>query len=230
MLLRNLFVRIFCSWIAFFSLVPVFSQDGEKNKFNTGADFYSSYIWRGTKYGTGPAIQPNLKFSSAIFTTGAWGSFDFHGYQETDLWFYFSLPAGMSFGITDYYYPGLQYFDYSDTSGSHAFEVNLGFSKDNLSLSANYVLNEAGGAGSGGGDKYFEARYSFKSIYLFAGVGDGWHSTNKSDGTDKFTICNLGIGVSRNIKITDTFSIPVNGQLVFNPDREQMYIIVGFTL
>lgn len=228
--LKNLLIRSFVTAIGGFIFIATFAQEDSKKDITTGADFYSSYIWRGTKYGTGPAIQPLIKFSSPLVTAGAWGSFDFNGYQEADLFFSFSLPAGISAGMTDYYYPGLQYFDYSDTSGSHAFEINLGFSKGGLSLSANYILNEAGGAGSAGGDKYFEIKYTIHSVYLFAGAGDGWHSTDKSNGTDKFAICNLGIGAQKAIKITETFSIPVNGQIVFNPDREQMYIVVGFTL
>jgi len=209
-----------------FVFTAAFSQEGEK-KVSAGTDFYSSYIWRGTKYGAGPAVQPSLKYSSAIITAGAWGSFDFNGYQETDLYLSFSLPAGISIGLTDYYYPGLKYFDYSDTSGSHAFEINLGFSKGGLSLSANYILNEAGGAGSTGGDKYFEIKYSFESFSLFFGAGDGWHTTGNSDGNYKFTICNIGLGTSRTIRITDSFNIPVTGQLIFNPDREQMYVVAG---
>lgn len=139
------------------SFETVFSQNDTVSKFSLNADFYSNYIWRGCRYGTGPAIQPSIKYSDSIFTVGAWGSFDFSGYQETDLYVSFSLPSGFSLGIIDYYYPALKYFDYSDSSGSHAFEVNLGFSKGNFSLSANYILNKAGGAASLGGDKYFQA-------------------------------------------------------------------------
>jgi hypothetical protein len=231
MYLRKELIRVFCTGVGFFIFLNSFSQEEEKNsRISTGADFYSSYIWRGTNYGTGPAIHPVIKFVSGPFTAGCWGAFDFNGFQETDLYLSFSLPAGISLGITDYYYPSQDYFDYSDTSGSHAFEVNLGFSKGNFSLSANYILNEAGGAGSKGGDKYFEAKYSFKSFNMFIGAGDGWHSTNTSDGRDKFTICNIGLGTTRTIRITDSFSIPVTGQIVFNPDLERMYIVVGFTL
>ncbi|MCX6326243.1 MAG: hypothetical protein NT144_06275 [Bacteroidia bacterium] len=211
------------------SFISVFSQEDPVSEFSAGADIYSNYIWRGTKFGTGPAIQPTIKYSGSSFTAGAWGSVDFSGYQEADLYFYFSLPAGLSLGLTDYYYPGLNYFDYSDTSGSHAFEINLGLSKGNFSLAANYILNKAGGAASLGGDKYFEAKYSFKSFNLFIGAGDGWHTYNSATGKDKFAICNLGLGTSKIIKVTDTFSIPVTGQLLFNPDKEQMYIVVGFT-
>ncbi|MCX6302600.1 MAG: hypothetical protein NTW82_10485 [Bacteroidia bacterium] len=203
----------------------IFSQEEKSSPFNAGADIYSSYVWRGTRYGIGPAFQPNLKFTAGFFTAGAWGSFDFNGYQETDLYLSFSLPAGISLGATDYYYPDFDYFDYSTVSGSHAFEINLGFSKGGLALSANYILNEAGHAGSEGGDKYFEVKYSFDAFNLFAGAGDGWHTV---DGN--FAVCNIGLGTSRTIKITDSFSIPVTGQVVFNPDIERLYIVVGFTL
>lgn len=227
--LKRQICRFFISFLFLSTFLTGSSQDENPGNFTTGADLYTSYIWRGTQYGKGPSVQPNLKFSSRVFTAGGWGSFDFSGYQEADIYFSFALPAGFTLGMSDYYYPGNNYFDYSIATGSHAFEINLGFSRGNLNLSANYILNKAGNAGSEGGDKYFEAKYSINSMYLFLGAGDGWHSTNKPGGSDKFTICNLGLGVTRNIIVTDTFNIPVNGQIIFNPDREQMYIVAGFT-
>lgn len=212
------------------SAQPIYSQNDTMSKFSVNADFYSSYIWRGCKYGTGPAVQPAIKYNGRLVTIGAWGSFDFSGYQETDLYFSIPLPAGFSVGMSDYYYPGLKYFDYSDTSGSHVFEANLGYIKGNLSLSANFIFNEAGGAGSLGWDKYFQAAYTFKTFNLFIGAGDGWHTFDPKTGKDKFTICNLGLGTSKDIKVTEYFRIPVTGQLIFNPDKEQMFIVVGFTL
>jgi len=208
----------------------VCAQPDKSSTLTSGMDIYSSYIWRGTKYGKGPAIQPSITFTAGGFTAGGWGSFDFSGYQEADLYLSFSLPAGFKLVITDYYYPDYSYFDYSKLTGSHAIETSLGFSKGGLSLSANYILNEAGNAGSEGGDKYFEVKYDFSHFNLFLGAGDGWHTTTTSDGKDKFNICNIGLGTSRTITITDSFSIPVTGQLIFNPDRERFYIVVGFTL
>ncbi len=70
-----------------FLSLPVNSQDDKPTKFTTGVDLYSSYVWRGIRNGTGTAMQPMLKFSVGPFSAGAWGSFDFHGYQETDLFF-----------------------------------------------------------------------------------------------------------------------------------------------
>jgi len=207
------------------SSARVLAQDEVTNsKFNVGADLYSNYIWRGTKYGQGPSVQPSLKFVSGGLTAGVWGSFDASGYAEADPYISYTLPFGLSLGLTDYYYPGLAFFEVSDTAGSHAFEINGGFAKGGFSLSANYIVNEAGGAASAGGDMYFQAGYTFKDFSLFAGAGDGWHT---SDG--EFAFCNLGIGATKTIRITDSFSIPVNGQVILNPEREQLYIVVGFS-
>lgn len=210
--------------------LPVIAQEENSKKFTTGADLYSSFIWRGTRLGKGPAVQPVVEYASTPFTAGAWGSFDFKDYQEVDLYFNFSLPAGFSIGITDYYSPDLKYFDYSRVSGSHAFELNLGFSRNNLDLEADYIFNEAGGIGSAGQDLYFQAGYSFRSFSLFAGAGNGWLTYDPQTNQSRFNICNLGLEVSRTIKITETFEIPVLGRLVFNPDKEQLFVVVGFTL
>jgi hypothetical protein len=199
-------------------------EDETPSKFTAGADLYSNYVWRGTKLGTGPAFQPTVKFVTGGLTIGVWGSFDANGYMETDPYFSYAFKFGLSLGMTDYYYPGQEFFDVSDSTGSQAFEINAGYTIKGLSLSANYILNEAGGAASAGGDKYFQAAYAFKHCNIFLGAGDGWHT---SDGD--FAICNVGIGTTKTIKITDSFSIPVTGQVILNPEREQLYVVVGFS-
>jgi len=207
------------------SSIGVQAQESiQKSKFNAGADLYSNYIFRGTKFGKGPSVQPSVKYIDGGFTAGVWGSFDASGYAEADPYVSFTFPFGLSFGVTDYYYPGLELFDLSDSTGGQALEINTGFTKGGLSLSANYIINEAGGAASAGGDMYFQAGYAFSNFNLFVGAGDGWHT---SDG--KFALCNVGLGTSKVIKLTDTFSIPVNGQVILNPEREQLFVVVGFS-
>lgn len=208
-------------------MVPVFTMAQEESKFSAGADFYSNYVWRGSKYGTGPAFQPWVDFTSGGFSIGMWGSFDAAGYTEADPYISYAFPFGLSLGMTDYYYPGLPAFDFeaTDSTGSHAFEINAGFGIGGLSLAANYMLNQAGGAGSAGGDMYFEIGYSFPNVSLFLGAGDGWHT---SDG--EFAVCNVGIGTAQEIQITENFALPVSGQIILNPEAEQLYLVVGFSL
>jgi hypothetical protein len=199
-------------------------EEKGSSKFSAGADVYSNYIWRGTKFGKGPSVQPTVKFVTGGLTLGVWGSYDASGYAETDPYLSYSFPFGLSLGLTNYYYPGLKIFNVSDTAGSNALELNAGFTKGGLNLSANYIVNQAGGAGSVGGDKYFQAGYSFTNINLFVGAGDGWHT---SDG--KFNLCNVGVGTSKTLKLSETLSIPVNGQIILNPDKEQLFVVVGFS-
>lgn len=201
------------------------AQDSEaESNFQIGTDVYTNYIWRGCKLGTGPTLQPSVEFTTGGLSLGVWGAFDAHGYMEADPYITYSFPFGLSLGLTDYYSPNLPLFETSDTAGSHAFELNAGFTVGGLSLSANYILNEAGGVGSTGGDLYFQAGYEFGNFNIFLGAGDGWHT---SDG--EFAVCNIGIGATKEIKITDTFSVPVSGQVIMNPEREQLFVVVGFS-
>jgi hypothetical protein len=199
-------------------------EEASPSKFNIGTDFYTNYIFRGTKFGKGPSLQPSVKYINGGFTAGVWGAFDASGYAEVDPFISYAFPFGLSLGITDYYYPGLMLFETSDTTGSHALELNGGFTTGGLSLSANYILNQAGGAGSVGGDMYYQAGYAFTHFNVFVGAGDGWHT---KDG--KFDLCNIGFGTTKTINLTEKFSIPVTGQVILNPDREQLYLVVGFT-
>ena len=200
-------------------------EEESSSPFSLGADIVSNYVWRGTKFGSGPNIQPYVEFGVAGLTVGSWGSFAFNttSVVENDFYLSYGFEFGLSLGVTDYYYQG-PLFDYSDSTGSHAIELNGSYEIGGLSLSANYILNEAGGAGTAGGDMYFEAMYSFDNFDIFVGAGDGWHTT-----TGNFEVVNVGISTSKEIKITDKFSLPVFGSVIVNPQAEIAYVVVGFS-
>jgi uncharacterized protein (TIGR02001 family) len=209
-------------WIAPMNLRA--QEEGSSSPFSVGGDLVSSYLWRGTQFGTGPAIQPYLELALGNFTIGGWGSYSFgnSSFAEADIYLAYGFDFGLSIGLTDYYYPGTEYFDYSTETGAHAFELNLGYEIGGFSLAANYIFNEAGNAGSAGSDLYFEAGYGFEYFSLFAGAGDGWH-TAEGD----FMLCNIGIASEAEINITEKFSLPVSGALIWNPDKEQFHVVVG---
>ncbi len=220
-----------------YSPINLQAQEEESGSpFSLGADLVSSYVWRGSKSGTGPNIQPYIEFSKGGFTLGAWGTTSFHDLgdiPEVDLYASYAFDCGLSFGITDYYFQGTPFFRYSTDSASHAFEGNLEYKIERLTFSANYVFNDAsnGGPGNkpGGGDMYFELGYDFKYFGVFAGAGNGWTTTYKDNGDDVFALCNLGIKTSKEIKITDKYSIPVSGMLNINPDREELNLVIGIS-
>lgn len=220
---------IACVMVLFLSS-SVYADEPRKNPgidFSTGGDVVSSYVWRGVKFGNGPAVQPYLEMNAGNFTLGTWGSVNLTDREaaEADLYTSYAFDFGLSLGVTDYYYPGTDYFDYSETSGSHGFEINLGYEYAGLNISANYMLNEAPAAGTAGGDMYFQLDYGFDQLSIFAGAGDGWHT---SDGN--FAVCNIGINVSREIAVTDQFSLPVSGSAILNPDTKQYYLVLGISI
>lgn len=219
----NLFLTIVIA-VCLFELPALNAQqDTGKSNFSVGADIYSNYIWRGTNYGNGPSFQPAVKFLTGGLTIGVWGSFDASGYSETDPYISYSLPFGLSLGFTDYYYPRSGGSFFSDSS--NAYEFNLGYSWQGLSLGANYIFNKASTAGSQGDDVYFQAGYAFKKFSMGIGAGNGWHTV---DGD--FNVCNIFIGSAKTISITDKLSVPVTGQVILNPDRKQIFVVVGFSL
>lgn len=219
--LKRQFVITLALLIGFINLN---AQEESSTSFDAGADIVSNYIFRGVKFGTGPAVQPFVEFSAGNFTLGSWGSFGVTDNEaaEADLYLSYGFDFGLSVGLTDYYFPGTSYFDYSTESGSHGLELNVGYEVGGFSLGANYMLNEAPGAGTVGGDMYFELGYSFESVGLFVGGGDGWHTS-----TGDFALVNIGLSVSKELEITEKFSLPLSGSVILNPESEQFYVVVG---
>ena len=226
---KDLFGGVLALLMASMILSPISVNAQEEQKsspFDVGADLVSSYLWRGTKFGTGPAIQPYLSFAVGGFEIGGWGSYCFTSNEgaEADIYLSYGFDFGLSFGVTDYYFPGSDYLDWSSESGTHGVELNLGYEIKGFSASANYMFNEAPTAGTTGGDLYFELGYAFKYFGLHLGAGDGWHTEGNS-----FAICNIGISASKEIKITENYALPLSGSLIWNPEREQYHVVIGIS-
>jgi len=190
-------------------------------EWSTGLDIYSSYVWRGTKFGSGPAFQPYVEFSAGGFALGAWGSYNASTDEaaEADLYasYGFDLGENASLGltVTDYYFPGSAWFE----GTSHYIEPMVTLGVGSLSLTGAYMMND------GEGDLYLEAGLSAGPVDLTLGGGDGAYTI---DGD--FNVCNIGISTSKEVKITDSFSLPVSGAAILNPSSEQFHIVVGISL
>jgi len=74
-------------------------------------------------------------------------------------------------------------------------------------------------------DVYNELTFNFNNVSIFAAAGNKMYT---KDGN--YTICNLGVKTIKTIKLSDSFSIPLNGGVVLNPSTEMFSIIVGISL
>ena len=208
------------------------AQVTKAQEWNAGLDIYSSYIWRGLKFGTGPAFQPTVEFSAGGFAIGGWGSFSAGTDEapESDLYasynFDLSESATLGLTLTDYYFPGSDYFD----DMSHFFEPMVSLGLGDFSIAAAYMFYDGAGNGDASGDIYVEAGYAAGPVTLTLGGGNGQYSMENGGEDDKFDICNIGIGASKEVKVTDSFSLPVSGSVILNPSTKQLYVVVGISL
>lgn len=227
---------VFFTLLAICTLNVKAQEESTASAFSTGVDIYSSYIWRGSKFGTGAAFQPNVKFNKGGFTLGGWGSVSTGSVEalEMDLFASYSI-GGLSVTLTDYYFGG----DWTKYKTMHSLEPSIGYGIGNFTLTAAYMLlpgtdavegeSEATDFGSDG-DTYVEAAYSFSHAKLILGAGDGQYTRTETDPEGKFNICNVGIGTSKAVKLTDSFSLPVSGSVILNPTTGGFFITVGLSL
>jgi hypothetical protein len=211
-----LIILLFSFWI------PLLCEaQKSESSLNLSTDLVSSYIWRGSKLINGPAIQPTFEFTAEGLSLMVWGSYGISDPYalETDLYAKYTFDFGLTIGVNDYYTPTTRFF----CVNNHAFELNGGLKAGRFSFSANYIANE--GSGMEGGDTYLEIGYNTGGINLFAGAGNAWYTAE-----GRFAICNVGISTSKEIRITDSFSIPLTGSVILNPDTEKLFIVVGITL
>jgi hypothetical protein len=155
--------------------------------------------------------------------------------------------------LTDYYFGG----DWTEYKNTHYLEPSLSFGVGGFSISAYYMFLAGSDATEGipgspavvdlttgvvtpavegmdaieasdfgsSGDLYFEAGYSFSSVDLTLGAGNGQYTT---DG--EFNICNIGVGTSKEVKLTESFSLPISGAVILNPSTGGFFITVGLSL
>src|SRR5690554_2645582 len=212
--------RIIISIILSVIILPQFCFRVSGQERNVGLDVYSSYVWRGTKFGSGPAFQPYLEMGVGNFSIGAWGSYSASTDESAEADIYASYEIGMGddatvlLTVTDYYFPGTNWLD----GNSHFIEPQIAIGFGGFSVVSAFMMQR------GAGDLYVEAGYSAGAVDFFVGGGDGIYT----DGGE-FNLCNIGIGTSKEIMITDTFSIPVSGAAILNPSSEQFHVVVGIS-
>jgi hypothetical protein len=198
--------------------LPVSSMAQDKVEFGVGADVVSKYIWRGTDLG-GPSVQPSLSVAYKGLSLTAWGSigFDSEDDKEVDLTLAYET-GNFSLSVTDYWYP--------EYSGAHTFEAQIGY--DFGLLAANWYTNFAGD------DEEYASYISL--IAPFSLIGLDWEAEVGATpwgtdyyGTDKFSVCDLSLGASKEFNIGKSFSTTLFAKATYNPTIEKFYATVGIS-
>jgi len=220
--------------------MTTFAQD--EIEATISGDIVSQYIWRGQDLG-GVSLQPTLGLAYKGLSLSAWGNVGLANPDDTkelDLTLAYTI-GGFNIGITDYWFnagldPDNRYFMYKAHSTNHVFEANIGYDFGFASLQ--WFTNFAGNDGLNKNGKrayssYFEATVPFKlaSVDWAATAGAVPYATDFYNGwTSGFAVTNVALKASKDMKITDTFSVPVFAQVAANPCSQKAYLVLGFTL
>lgn len=210
----------------------------DKVEATLATDVVSQYYWRGQKLGE-VSVQPTLGIGWKGLSLTAWGSVGLSRFEDTKE---FDLTAayevkGFHVGVTDYWFnsPREKYFAYHNDNTSHVFEGNLGY--DFGFLSVNWYTNFAGNDGENKhGHRAYSSYVELAAPFRLGGcdwtaaVGAVPYATSFYSKAGGFAVTNVALRASRDIRVTDKFSIPLFAQIAANPSDGKAYFLAGFTL
>lgn len=233
------------------SNINVFAQDTtdvtpetSSSSLDLGLDVQSRYIWRGIQLGGNSAsAQPWVEYSSGGFALGAWGAYNMGGLgtgNEADLYASYAFSDALSLTVTDYFFPGEGSGGYFPYSKGHVFEAMLSLTGGEsfpvgLTIATNFVgaIKYMDGSNEKSAySTYVELSYSTTAgdVELGFFAGGVFADDNSYYLTDGSGLINVGISVAKEIKLSESFSLPVNAALILNPDSEDIFLTFGFSL
>ena len=216
------------------------AQAQETVETTISTDVVSSYIWRGQDLGSA-AVQPTLGIDYKGLSLSAWGSYGLVNTADTkefDLTLSYTI-GGLNIGMTDYWFdrgghdPENRYFKYDAHGTNHVFEATVGydFGVASVQWSTNFSGNDYKADGKRAYSSYMEVVVPFKlSAIEWTATAGAVPSESVQYGTKGFAVTNLALKATKDIKITDSFSVPVFGQVAANPCSQKAYLVFGFTL
>lgn len=210
--------------------------------------------------GNTSSIQPAMKYSFGnekhAFSVGAWGAYSMGGnqFQEADLSLTYTCNELFTVGVTDYFFPAddgssVRYGNYKENESGHLYEGMVSFNgTEKIPFTLLFAMNFYGldahklnADGTDGGlfySKYVELGYKkvYDDMTLNCFIGGTLDKPNRDRGEMGFYgnksngIVNIGLKLSKEIKISDKYALPIQTQLIVNPEQERIYMVFGFSL
>lgn len=220
--------------ILFLSSLVVSSQIDSLVDVNFGADFMSSYVWRGQKLSSSPAIQPSIELSIGNFTLGGWASWQLTDYwHETDLNLKYE-NNWIAVGMIDYFtvnnfYP-IQFTNFTAGESAHILEAYLGYpGSEKVPLQLTYYSTFFGDLDDNDNELYsgfIELAWLFSIKETDAMLRFGI-TPSKGMYADNFAWVEASFCLEKEIELTKGFSLNAQSQLVYNPYLKDIYLVFG---
>lgn len=216
------------------NITTVFAQDSLD--VSLGADLVSRYVWRGMDQGSGVSLQPSLGLSLKGFSLTAWGNSSLvdMNVDEIDITLAYATDH-LSIGLTDYFWQGVG-ANYSKYADDHFFELNLAYTvSENVPLTIGWNTMLFGGKSGEldeDGDRMFSSYFSLGYAFDVHGVAlepsigiTPW----KGQYHDGAAVMDISLKASKEIRLTDSFSLPLFSQVIVSPAMDEAHIVFGLT-
>ncbi|HPB02470.1 MAG TPA: hypothetical protein PLZ67_05905 [Bacteroidales bacterium] len=226
--------------ISFLLMLIAASSVAQTNKCDSlfdaeaGVDAMSSYVWRGIRYVSSPAIQPCMEVSFKNVSVGAWSSWHFFsGWSEIDLYAGYENDYVM-FGVMDYYsasnYILDDYFNYHSGASGHMLEAYAGFpGNDKIPfsfLAATTFFGDSDDDDNPYYSTFLEVSYLFtlknfdSELRLGFTPAEGMYA-------DKTSICEAAFRMEKEIEFPQDFALKFISELTLNPVTKGLYLVGG---
>lgn len=233
---RQTLMRVTLSAVSLMTSVSVFAQEA-KVEIVPAADVVSSYVWRGI-YQTGFSIQPALTMTYGGFSLGAWGSTDLSNAGDETRSKEFDLTVGYGtsgFGIsvTDYWWSG-EGARYGRYATDHYFEGTVSYDfGEKCPLNLAWHTMFAGGDKDEDGDRQYSSyaelgtHFNLMGVEISPGIGISPWKGLYSDG---FGLNEISVKATKQIKVSDSFSLPLYAKVIAAPEHDNVFLVLGATL
>lgn len=195
----------------------------------------SRHIWRGTKLGDAPAIEPSITFAGSHFGFNIWAAKTTNkSYSEIDLIPYWQFGE-LTFSVLDYYNPSVgeknQFLNFKDGECRHSLEITLdNYSGEKSRIKWMFGMFVAGDKNEATGNPfystYIELKYPFAVLGIdaepFAGLTpfNGFYA-------EKFAVINSGVALCKEFKLSSRLSIPLILTYTYNPYEDKHFLTFG---
>jgi hypothetical protein len=222
------------SFFLFFAIITF----GQFTVSDAEITLQSRHIWRGSKLGDAPAIEPSITVSKGNFSLNFWAAKTLNkSYSEIDL-----IPSyqvgEITLSLYDYYVPEIgennSFVNFRNGENRHTLE----FSVDNYSgekskfkwmVGTFLTCDKNESTGNPFFSTYLEFKYPFSVLGIDAEplVGltpfSGYYA-------DEFAFVNSGLALSKEIKLAKNVVCPLNLTYAYNPYSANHFVTFGFGL
>lgn len=183
--------------------------------------------------------------SGTLENEDATASIQLNRHKEVDLTAAYNVK-GVTVSLADLWWGGQgaseKYFMFESHRTQHIFEAGFAYTLplQRFPLSLSWYTMFAGGdhnLKNNGKSKqaystYIELGYPFtvKSVNLIANMGISPWESQMQYGNKNFAVTNIALKAVKEIHFTNRFSLPIYTQVIWNPNKEDVHLVLGFTI